>query len=103
MAEHRRLHIVMLVATYVVGICSAYWIDWPLALVVASNLFSASYLALAISSLDHLDGKSMRMEARSSNIPAYVIFAIAVGVAASALLALFLILKADEMLISAEN
>ncbi len=96
MAEINRSHIVMLAAVYFAGLGSAVWIDWPLALVVATSLFSATYLVLAINNRDELDGKSLRLTARKTNVPAYVIFAITVGAAASALVALFLILNADE-------
>lgn len=96
MAEDRRIQFLLVVAAYLAGLCSMFWLDWRLALVIASNCFFITYFALAVANLDYLHGKTLRTIARKSDSPAYLILLTTLATIASALLALFLILDAGK-------
>lgn len=91
-----RFKLLLLVAlTYGLGLCSAIWLDWRLAVVVASNCFFVAYLTVALATLDHLSEDFLKNVAVTSDAPAFVIFLITLTTVATALIALFTIVNAD--------
>lgn len=96
MVIKNRTLFLILVSAYLLGLSSAFWLDWQLAFVIAANCFFIVYLTLAVVNFDHMSGRATRMVIRRSAEPSYVIFAVTIATVASALIALFRILSADS-------
>lgn len=65
-------------------------------MIVASNAFFATYIALSFVRLSRLPAAALRFDAARSDIPVQVIFLITLGAVSAAVAALFVMLNADH-------
>lgn len=88
--------LMMIAAAYAVGLSSAFWLDWQLAVIVASMCFFVVYLGYALASLGYLNKSFLKKLAVTSDAPAFVIFLVTLITVATGLVALFTIVNADN-------
>lgn len=96
--KRARRHTPFYIAALASGIVFAagLWL-WPwLALVVASNVLFAGYLALTLAHLPHLTAHYLRHHAASSDMPVVIIFLVTLAVVIVAVAGLFMLLNAGE-------
>lgn len=95
MSQSRRALFLLLAAAALVGAGAAMWLDWRLAVIVASNGFFIVYLCAALSGLDRLNEHRLKKAVAASNTPAYIIFLITLGTVGAALASLFMTINAE--------
>lgn len=78
------------------GAFCAIWLDPGLTVIVAANGFFATYVALSLGRIRHLNQDYLKRFAASSDAPAFLIFMITVGAVATSLAALFVVINAPS-------
>lgn len=92
----RHIQLALIGVLYVIGLTSSAWLDGRIAVVVVSNVVFVLYLSLSLATLDQLTETRLRISARKSDLPVFVIFSVALGIVATAIVALFLLINADR-------
>ncbi|WP_379068779.1 DUF1345 domain-containing protein [Mesorhizobium sp. UC22_110] len=95
MSTTQRSLFLLVAGAFAVGGLLAWWINWKLAVIVAANCFFAVYLIQALRNLDRLSGDHLKKVVARSEAPEWVLFLITMGIVATSLVSLFMIINAE--------
>ncbi len=79
-----------------VGLTSARWIDWRLAVILAANGFFIAYISLTLTQMRMLKGSYLSKHAASSDAPVLLAFVLTIGTVMAAITSLFFVVNADK-------
>ncbi len=91
MPSSRFFPFILATLTAFIGLTSAIWVDWSLALILATNAFFLTYLALGLGKVRYLNEGYLRKHAAASDAPVLVIFGVTLLAMCLAVVSLFLV------------
>lgn len=92
----RRIVASIVAAAFLLGLVSTIWVDWQQAVILGANAFFASYLLLAVTNLDTLDRKDIRIVGREPLLPSVFLAIIVLATVVIAITALFMLINAEQ-------
>ncbi|MBZ9659574.1 DUF1345 domain-containing protein [Mesorhizobium sp. ESP-6-4] len=93
---HRHMQFALAAAIGIVALLLALLLRWPLPYSIGANVFFASYIALVLTLMPSLTGRYLRKNARATDLPVLLIFAVTLFVVGAAIVSLFLLINRKD-------
>lgn len=93
---HRHMQFALAAAIGIVALLLALLLRWPLPYSIGANVFFASYIALVLALMPSLTGRYLSKNARSTDLPVLLIFAVTLFVVGAAIVSLFLLINRKD-------
>ncbi|TPJ80285.1 DUF1345 domain-containing protein [Mesorhizobium sp. B2-6-2] len=93
---HRHIQFALAAAIGIVALLLALLLRAPLPYSIGANVFFASYIALVLTLMPGLTGRYLSKNARATDLPVLLIFAITLFVVGAAIVSLFLLINRKD-------
>ncbi|TPI83389.1 DUF1345 domain-containing protein [Mesorhizobium sp. B2-8-9] len=93
---HRHMQFALAAAIGIAALLLALLLRWPLPYSIGANVFFASYIALVLTLMPSLTGRYLRKNARATDLPVLLIFAVTLFVVGAAIVSLFLLINRKD-------
>jgi uncharacterized membrane protein len=93
---HRHMQFALAFAIGIVALLLALLLRAPLPYSIGANVFFVTYIALVLSLMPKLTGRYLSKNARATDMPVLVIFAVTIFVVGAAIISLFLLINRND-------